>query len=61
MHFLKRFIAETSGAVTVDWVVLTAAICGLAFPVLALIWGESNGISAEVSTFLSTMSVKDEF
>ncbi|WP_124110248.1 Flp family type IVb pilin [Palleronia sp. THAF1] len=61
MARLKRFLADTSGAVTVDWVVITAAICGLAFAVLTLIWGESEGVSAEVSGFLSTMSVSTDF
>ena len=29
-NFLNAFIADESGAVTVDWVVLTAAVVGLA-------------------------------
>ena len=61
MHLVTRFIHDDSGAVTVDWVVLTAAICGLAFAVLAVIWGDSEGVSAEVSGYLSTMTIKDQF
>jgi Flp pilus assembly pilin Flp len=30
MHFLKNFRKDEVGAVTVDWVVLTAAVVGLA-------------------------------
>lgn len=30
MNFIKNFRADESGAVTVDWVVLTAAVVGLA-------------------------------
>jgi hypothetical protein len=30
MTFIKKFFAGESGAVTVDWVVLTAAVVGLA-------------------------------
>lgn len=28
-HLPKRFLRDESGAVTVDWVVMTAAICGI--------------------------------
>ena len=34
MNFMKNFAADESGAVTVDWVVLTAAIVGLGIAVL---------------------------
>ncbi|MGY6706315.1 hypothetical protein [Roseinatronobacter sp.] len=39
MHnrYLKNFIASESGAVTVDWVVLTAAIVGLGVSVIAYV------------------------
>ncbi len=30
MNFIKNFRNDNSGAVTVDWVVLTAAVVGLA-------------------------------
>lgn len=38
----KTFVEDEDGAVTVDWVVLTAAIVGIAVAVLALI---RNGIN----------------
>jgi len=34
---IKNFVASESGAVTVDWVVLTAAIVGLGLAVMAVI------------------------
>lgn len=40
---VKSFVNCDSGAVTVDWVVLTAAIVGIAMAVIALI---SNGVSS---------------
>ena len=50
-QFLK-FINEESGAVTVDWVVLTAAIVGIAIAVITLISegveDASNGINSEL-------------
>ena len=49
MELFTKFANDESGAVTVDWVVLTAAIVGIAFPVVALISGgienASNGIN----------------
>lgn len=39
--YLKTFLRDTSGAVTVDWVVLTAAIVGLSIGVGIAV---SNGI-----------------
>jgi Flp pilus assembly pilin Flp len=35
--FLNAFAKDEDGAVTVDWVVLTAAIVGIALGILALI------------------------
>lgn len=36
-NFIKNFRADESGAVTVDWVVLTAAVVGLAIAVIAAV------------------------
>ena len=46
--FFWTFRADTSGAVTVDWVVLTAAIVGLAAAVLTHIGEGAKEISADV-------------
>jgi Flp pilus assembly pilin Flp len=50
---LKRFHDEDEGAVTVDWVVLTASIIGLSLAVIAT-FGEatldsSTGVGARLS------------
>ncbi|MFT4151697.1 MAG: pilus assembly protein [Paracoccaceae bacterium] len=37
MNIFKNFAKDESGAVTVDWVVLTAAIVGLGLAVIAAI------------------------
>lgn len=45
---LKRFLADDSGAVTVDWVVLTAAVVGLGvllFSILTPALFEEGGIA----------------
>lgn len=61
MQYIKAFIDDPDGAVTVDWVVLTAAVSGLGIAVLTLIWGESGGAAEKVSDFLSTTSVTTSF
>jgi len=54
MKLFTKFANDESGAVTVDWVVLTAAIVGIAIAVISLISGgiqdASNGINNELST-----------
>lgn len=52
MQQLKAFTNDESGAITVDWVVLTAAIVGIAIAVITLISGgiqdAANGINDEL-------------
>lgn len=42
--FLNAFITDESGAVTVDWVVLTAAVVGLAIAAYSSIEGAATGL-----------------
>jgi hypothetical protein len=44
LSFLKRFRDEQSGAVTVDWVVLTAAIVGMSAISFFVIEDNSNDL-----------------
>ena len=37
-HYFWIFLRDEDGAVTVDWVVLTAAIMGLSLSIIALLW-----------------------
>ncbi len=56
----KNFFRDESGAVTVDWVVLTASLVGIAIAVLLLIAGGLNSASNGIGTQLaSTGSVAD--
>lgn len=47
------FLNDESGAVTVDWVVLTAAIVGLGIAVVASVSGGMNTLADGVSTSLA--------
>ncbi len=44
-NFIKTFRAEEDGAVTVDWVVLTAAIVGLGIAVLTTVSDGANDLA----------------
>ncbi len=57
-HFqIKRFAEEDDGAVTVDWVVLTAAIVGLAVALIASVLVAVETLGEAISTEVSTQSV----
>jgi Flp pilus assembly pilin Flp len=50
---MKKFAKDESGAVTVDWVVLTAAIVGIAIAVIAVIRGGVMNAASDINTVLS--------
>ncbi|MDF3382430.1 MULTISPECIES: Flp family type IVb pilin [Sulfitobacter] len=58
MNFIKNFRKDEDGAVTVDWVVLTAAIVGLAIVAFNTIGNSAqtmaNNISDDISDFETT-------
>ena len=54
---LMRFVKDEDGAVTVDWVVLTATILLLGLVVGTTIGGETDAVADRISAEMSTMSV----
>ena len=54
---IKNFRNDESGAVTVDWVVLTAAIVGLGIAVVATVGGGIGSLGGEISEALSGATV----
>lgn len=52
MNFIKNFKKDEDGAVTVDWVVLTAAVVGLAVAAYSSIETGATGLTANTATFL---------
>ena len=54
---LKAFAANESGAVTVDWVVLTAAIVGLGLAVISSVRTGVGALATDISTSLSGATV----
>lgn len=50
---INKFSEDEDGAVTVDWVVLTAAVVGLAGAVAVSIQGGTGSVGTAVSSHLS--------
>lgn len=54
---MKRYLHDETGAVTVDWVVITAAVCGLCIALIALLNDETRGLSQLTGAFLTDQEV----
>lgn len=54
---ITEFVKSTDGAVTVDWVVMTAAVSGLGIAVMSVASGGIEDLSRDVSQALSTQMV----
>ena len=50
INFIKNFRADEDGAVTVDWVVLTAAVVGLGVAGVATVKGSVSTLATKIST-----------
>ncbi|WP_386169952.1 hypothetical protein [Sulfitobacter pontiacus] len=57
MNFIKNFKNDESGAVTVDWVVLTAAVVGLAVAAYSSIETGASNLTSKTGAYLSDTSV----
>ncbi len=57
LGILKSFREEESGAVTADWVVLTALVVGLSIGVLAVITEASNQGKRNIASAISTVTI----
>ena len=55
-NLFKAFKKDESGAVTVDWVVLTAAIVGLGMVVMTTVGGGVTGLGDAIVTDLGSRS-----
>lgn len=56
---IKTFAADESGAVTVDWVVLTAAIVGLGIAVVASVRSGVGSVATQIDESLSSATIAD--
>lgn len=58
---LHSFISSETGAITVDWVVLTAAMVGLALAVMSVVSGGLEELSRNVAQFLANIEIRTNF
>ncbi len=54
---LRSFARDTSGAVTVDWVVLTAAIVGMAIMALLPVATGTTSMSGKTADYVDSVEV----
>jgi|TARA_R110002012_G_scaffold53248_2_gene137058 Flp pilus assembly pilin Flp len=59
MNFIKNFRKDEDGAVTVDWVVLTAAIVGLAVVAFGTIKDNTTALTADIATAIGGVTVEE--
>lgn len=57
LPYFRDFIADDSGAVTVDWVVLTGAVMGLGLASYAVVSGGVADLAGDVSLQLSSQKI----
>ena len=57
IKFLDRFLRDEAGAVTVDWIVLTAAVVGLGIAGVGAVQDGVENLANAISSGVSTTSV----
>lgn len=57
LNYIKTFARDEDGAVTVDWVVLTAAIVGLGLLVIASVRNGAVDIAGDIGKELTKFEV----
>ena len=61
INTLKSFFSDDSGAVTVDWVVLTAALVGLGLAVISVVSTGLENLSGDIQSQLEVDHVSAGF
>ncbi len=59
IKFIKKFRKDEEGAVTVDWVVLTAAVVGLGVAGVSTVQGGVNTLATSIKTGVSGKTVSN--
>ena len=61
LRLSERFRRDESGAVTVDWVVLTAAVVGIGVAALAAIRTSTGGLTSRINSQLTAQGLITTF
>ena len=56
---IMNFLKDEDGAVTVDWVVLTAAVCGLALAAMFSVFNGTQVFGDSVEAYLTDTTVEE--
>ncbi|SFM89757.1 hypothetical protein FGG78_01385 [Thioclava sp. BHET1] len=56
-EWMRSFGRAEDGAVTVDWVVLTAAVVSLGMLAGVAIWGKTGGAAKGIADYIGTQGV----
>ena len=56
-----KFQSDESGAVTVDWVVLTAAVVGLGVAALSAVKSGTGSLTSKINNYLSSQDINSTF
>ena len=59
IKFIKNFRKDEEGAVTVDWVVLTAAVVGLAVAAYTSIETGATGLTSNTASYMDGLNAGD--
>tara|TARA_R110002073_G_scaffold65745_3_gene163996 strand:+ start:9249 stop:9455 length:207 start_codon:yes stop_codon:yes gene_type:complete len=54
---IRQALTDESGAVTVDWVVLTGAMAAMAVIMISTMNGETSSVANEIETVLTDVDV----
>ncbi len=57
LNFIKNFRNDEDGAVTVDWVVLTAAIVGLGIAIMTTVGGATDDLGDVIGAELASQGI----
>lgn len=57
----RRFVRREEGAITVDWVVITAGIVGLCISVFAWVGNDTHDYGERVGDHMSSQGVKTAY
>lgn len=58
IKFIKNFRKDEAGAVTVDWVVLTAAVVGLGVAAYGSINTGTTNLTSKVGTYMNEIEIQ---
>ncbi len=58
---IRTFITSESGAATVEWVVLTAAMVGIGLAVMGVVSEGVENLAQEMSDFMTNFEIRTSF